>query len=102
MSRADELKRMVRDVPDFPQPGIIFRDITPLLGQSFHRHFTYKFTPESGHLVMSRVEGLEPQATTKPARPARNTAKARSRAGRSRAASGKAATGDGPDGNRPD
>jgi adenine phosphoribosyltransferase len=31
MSRADELKRMVRDVPDFPQPGIIFRDITPLL-----------------------------------------------------------------------
>ena len=31
MSRADELKRMVRDVPDFPQPGITFRDITPLL-----------------------------------------------------------------------
>lgn len=31
MSRADELKRMVRDVPDFPQPGIVFRDITPLL-----------------------------------------------------------------------
>jgi adenine phosphoribosyltransferase len=23
----------VRDVPDFPQPGIIFRDITPLLGR---------------------------------------------------------------------
>ena len=34
MSRADELKRMVRDVPDFPQPGIIFRDITPLLADS--------------------------------------------------------------------
>src|SRR5438552_5418491 len=31
MSRADELKRMVRDVPDFPQQGITFRDITPLL-----------------------------------------------------------------------
>ena len=31
MSSADELKLMVRDVPDFPQPGIIFRDITPLL-----------------------------------------------------------------------
>lgn len=31
MSRADELKRLVRDVPDFPQPGIVFRDITPLL-----------------------------------------------------------------------
>jgi adenine phosphoribosyltransferase len=26
------LVALVRDVPDFPQPGIIFRDITPLLG----------------------------------------------------------------------
>ncbi len=25
------LKRYIRDVPDFPVPGIIFRDITPLL-----------------------------------------------------------------------
>ena len=37
MSRADELKRMVRDVPDFPQPGIVFRDITPLLAD--HKTF---------------------------------------------------------------
>ncbi|MGH7762195.1 MAG: adenine phosphoribosyltransferase [Candidatus Dormibacteraceae bacterium] len=33
MSTPEELKRYVRDVPDFPQPGIIFRDITPLLGR---------------------------------------------------------------------
>jgi adenine phosphoribosyltransferase len=26
-----DLKRFVRDVPDFPTPGILFRDITPLL-----------------------------------------------------------------------
>jgi adenine phosphoribosyltransferase len=26
------LRALVRDVPDFPQAGIIFRDITPLLG----------------------------------------------------------------------
>ena len=26
-----ELSRYVRDVPDFPKPGILFRDITPLL-----------------------------------------------------------------------
>ncbi len=25
------LKSFIRDVPDFPQPGILFRDITPLL-----------------------------------------------------------------------
>lgn len=28
----EELKRYIRDVPDYPQKGIIFRDITPLLG----------------------------------------------------------------------
>lgn len=27
----DDLARHVRDVPDFPRPGILFRDITPLL-----------------------------------------------------------------------
>ncbi len=60
-------------------------NIAPLLGQSFHRHFTYKFTPESGHLVMSRVEGLEP-ARPQPARSTRGTTKGRSRSTRSRAA----------------
>jgi adenine phosphoribosyltransferase len=28
----EELKRYIRDVPDYPQKGIVFRDITPLLG----------------------------------------------------------------------
>ena len=27
----DELRRAIRDVPDFPKPGIVFKDITPLL-----------------------------------------------------------------------
>ena len=27
----EQLKALIRDVPDFPQPGIVFRDITPLL-----------------------------------------------------------------------
>ena len=30
MSTVD-LKRFVRDIPDFPRPGIVFKDITPLL-----------------------------------------------------------------------
>src|SRR5688500_15598517 len=25
------LKKLIRDIPDFPKPGIVFRDITPLL-----------------------------------------------------------------------
>ncbi|MFI5353036.1 MAG: adenine phosphoribosyltransferase [Candidatus Binatales bacterium] len=27
----DDLKRLIRDIPDFPKPGILFRDITPLI-----------------------------------------------------------------------
>jgi adenine phosphoribosyltransferase len=27
----DDLKKFIRDVPNFPKPGILFRDITPLL-----------------------------------------------------------------------
>ncbi|CAA9566837.1 MAG: Adenine phosphoribosyltransferase [uncultured Thermomicrobiales bacterium] len=32
------LRERIRDIPDFPQPGILFRDITPLLadGEAFH------------------------------------------------------------------
>jgi adenine phosphoribosyltransferase len=26
-----DLRRFVRDIPDFPRPGIVFKDITPLL-----------------------------------------------------------------------
>lgn len=32
MTLEDRLKRIIRDVPDFPKPGILFKDITPLLG----------------------------------------------------------------------
>ncbi len=27
-----DLRSLIRDVPDFPKPGILFRDITPMLG----------------------------------------------------------------------
>lgn len=27
----DEIKRFIRDIPDFPEKGVIFKDITPLL-----------------------------------------------------------------------
>jgi beta-mannanase len=29
---ATDLKAMIRDVPDFPRPGIVFKDIMPLIG----------------------------------------------------------------------
>ncbi|MBL9140228.1 MAG: adenine phosphoribosyltransferase [Phycisphaerae bacterium] len=31
MNPVEQLRRLIRDVPDFPKPGIMFRDITPLL-----------------------------------------------------------------------
>ncbi len=35
----DEIRRAIRDVPNFPKPGIVFKDITPLLnnGPLFRR-----------------------------------------------------------------
>lgn len=35
----EELKKIIRDIPDFPQKGVIFKDITTLLSdaRSFHR-----------------------------------------------------------------
>ena len=30
----EALKQIIRDIPDFPKPGILFKDIAPLLGDS--------------------------------------------------------------------
>ena len=31
MSATVELRALIRDIPDFPKPGIVFKDITPLM-----------------------------------------------------------------------
>ena len=31
---ADAARRAIRDVPDFPKPGVVFKDITPLLADA--------------------------------------------------------------------
>jgi adenine phosphoribosyltransferase len=30
----DELRRLIRDIPDFPRPGIVFKDATPLFADT--------------------------------------------------------------------
>lgn len=30
------LRAHIRDIPDYPEPGVVFRDITPLLGEPAH------------------------------------------------------------------
>ena len=37
-----DLKDYIRDIPDFPQPGILFRDITPLLASPDAFGYTVK------------------------------------------------------------
>jgi len=32
MRSLDQVRTLIRDVPDFPQPGILFKDITPVIG----------------------------------------------------------------------
>ncbi len=33
-AHAGDLPRFIRDIPDFPKPGIVFKDITPLLADA--------------------------------------------------------------------
>lgn len=40
MADAGWLRGHIRDVPDFPRPGIVFRDLTPLLGDAEAFRFT--------------------------------------------------------------
>jgi adenine phosphoribosyltransferase len=44
-----EIKKFIRDVPDFPKPGILFKDITPLLQNEEAFHSTI-------HLLAKRYE----------------------------------------------
>ncbi len=49
-----DLKQYIRDVPDFPAPGILFRDITPLLHES--GAFAFAIEEMSAHIESLRVD----------------------------------------------
>ena len=42
----DELKALVRDVPDFPHEGIVFKDLMPLIGNAEAFHSTVEHLAE--------------------------------------------------------
>jgi adenine phosphoribosyltransferase len=55
-----DLKKYIRDVPDFPKPGILFRDITPILRDP--RAFAYvenRFVAEFVGERVTAVAGIE-------------------------------------------
>jgi adenine phosphoribosyltransferase len=55
---ADKIKSLIRDVPDFPKPGILFKDITPLLAHpdvraEMARTIAQRFKSESVEAVVA-------------------------------------------------
>jgi adenine phosphoribosyltransferase len=60
MADAEWLRGRIRDVADFPSPGIVFRDLTPLLGDAEALRFTVDALAEAfaGRRV-DKVVGIE-------------------------------------------
>ena len=63
MPSRDDLLRLhaaIRDVPDFPKPGIIFKDITPLLGDAeLFRLSVDAFVEATRSLNVDKVVGID-------------------------------------------
>ncbi len=57
---ADWLRQLVREIPDFPEPGVRFRDITPLLADpaAFHRSIDELLAPFAD-VEVDTVVGIE-------------------------------------------
>src|SRR5262245_8617221 len=53
-SLAEKIAQVIRDVPDFPKPGILFKDITPLLAD----HGAFK-AAVGGLCEKARAHGAE-------------------------------------------
>jgi adenine phosphoribosyltransferase len=58
--READLKALIRNVPDFPQPGVLFRDITPLLlDPTGYRHVIDELTRLIGPLAPDVIVAVE-------------------------------------------
>jgi adenine phosphoribosyltransferase len=51
-----DLKALIRDVPDFPKPGILFKDITPLLADP--AAFGYACARMAAHFATRQVDAI--------------------------------------------
>src|SRR5689334_22623585 len=55
-----DVRRTIRDVPDFPKPGIVFKDITPVLGNALlFKEITDEFARRASGLGVTHVVGIE-------------------------------------------
>lgn len=56
----DTIKKVIRDVPDFPKPGIIFKDITPiLLDPELTRKIVDELAKQVKSLNLDAIVGIE-------------------------------------------
>lgn len=60
MSLQQTLASLVRDVPDFPKPGVVFKDITPLLQNggafsAFSQHLSDRYADQA----VTQIVGIE-------------------------------------------
>ena len=55
-----DLRELIRSLPDYPKPGIVFRDITTLLQDEsgFRRAVDELIAPFQGHQI-DKVAGIE-------------------------------------------
>jgi len=57
---ADQIKAAIRDIPDFPKPGIIFKDITPILKDpQLCEHVIDAFVEKLQGVRIDAVAGIE-------------------------------------------
>ena len=56
----DDVKALIRDIPDFPKKGIVFKDITPLLanGPGFKK-VTAAFVTKLANKPVDKIVGIE-------------------------------------------
>jgi adenine phosphoribosyltransferase len=60
MTIEEKIKSLLRDVPDFPRPGILFKDITPLLGNPQARDEVVEYLIEQIRpLCPDSIAGIE-------------------------------------------
>jgi len=57
---AEQIKKAIRDIPDFPKPGIIFKDITPILKDAaLCANILDAFVEQLNNVQIDVVAGIE-------------------------------------------
>ena len=56
----EKIRAVIRDIPDFPQPGVVFKDITPILKDaSLCRDIVDAFVQEMKDIKVDVIAGIE-------------------------------------------